>query len=35
MRIDAGKTTHHACAMDGEGKVVFSQKVADDQAAIE
>lgn len=33
--IDVGKTTHHACAMDIDGKVVFSQKVANNQAAIE
>jgi transposase len=33
--IDVGKVHHHACAMDGNGKVVFSQKVANDQAAIE
>ncbi|RKT86918.1 Transposase IS116/IS110/IS902 family protein [Saccharopolyspora antimicrobica] len=33
--IDAGKTIHHACAMDSEGKVVFSQKVTNDQTAIE
>lgn len=33
--IDVGKATHHACAMDPAGKVVFSQKFANDQAAIE
>ncbi|NUT48206.1 MAG: IS110 family transposase, partial [Saccharothrix sp.] len=33
--IDVGKAHHHACAMDSTGKVVFSQKVANDQAAIE
>jgi transposase len=33
--VDVGKTTHHACAMDTAGKVVFSQKVVNDQAAIE
>jgi transposase len=33
--FDVGKATHHACAMDADGKVVFSQKVANDQAAIE
>jgi transposase len=33
--IDVGKATHHACAMDAGGKVVFSRKVANDQAAIE
>ncbi|MGH3625940.1 MAG: IS110 family transposase [Mycobacteriales bacterium] len=33
--IDVGKATHHACAIDTEGKVVFTQKLANDQAAIE
>ncbi len=33
--IDVGKRTHHACAVDAEGKVVFSRKVGNDQAAIE
>lgn len=33
--IDVGKATHHACAMDADGKVVFSRKLANDQAAIE
>ena len=33
--IDVGKTAHHACGMDSDGKIVFSQKVANDQAAIE
>jgi transposase len=33
--IDVGKATHHACGMDPAGKVVFSRKVANDQAAIE
>ncbi len=33
--VDVGKTHHHACTMDGNGKIVFSQKVANDQAAIE
>jgi transposase len=33
--IDVGKATHHACAMDSDGKLVFSRKVANDQAAIE
>jgi transposase len=33
--VDVGKATHHACAMDAAGKVVFSQKVVNDQAAIE
>lgn len=33
--VDVGKASHHACAMDATGKVVFSRKVANDQAAIE
>lgn len=33
--IDVGKAGHHACAVDGAGKVVFSQKVVNGQAAIE
>jgi transposase len=33
--IDVGKAHHHACAMDPAGRVLFSQKVANDQAAIE
>ncbi len=33
--IDVGKTKHHACAIDTDGSVVFSQKVPNDQAAIE
>jgi transposase len=33
--IDAGKTIHHACATDDQGGVCWSQKVANDQAAIE
>jgi transposase len=33
--IDVGKSTHHACAIDASGKVVFSQKLVNDQAAIE
>jgi transposase len=33
--IDVGKAIHHACAVDQAGKVVFSQKLANDQAAIE
>ncbi|MTD56496.1 IS110 family transposase [Amycolatopsis sp. RM579] len=33
--IDVGKATHHACVMDPAGTVVFSQKLANDQAAIE
>lgn len=33
--IDVGKAGHHACAVDAAGKVVFSQKVLNGQAAIE
>ena len=33
--IDAGKTTHHAAAVDDQGRVCWSQKVPNDQAAIE
>jgi transposase len=33
--IDVGKATHHACVIDPAGKVVFSQKLANDQSAIE
>jgi transposase len=33
--IDVGKAAHHACAMDAAGRVVFSRKVINDQAAIE
>lgn len=33
--IDVGKAAHHACAVDEVGKVVFSQRVANGQAAIE
>jgi transposase len=33
--IDTGKTTHHACALDDQGRACWSQKVANDQAAIE
>jgi transposase len=33
--VDVGKAAHHACVMDSAGKVVFSQKIANDQAAIE
>ncbi|MFD0364607.1 IS110 family transposase [Nocardia sp. GCM10030253] len=32
--IDVGKSTHHACAIDEAGKVVFSQKLGNDQRAI-
>ena len=33
--IDVGKLSHHACAVDGTGKVVWTQKLANDQRAIE
>ena len=33
--IDVGKSAHHACGIDTEGRVVFSQRLANDQAAIE
>lgn len=33
--IDVGKASHHACAVDATGKVVFAQKVVNGQAAIE
>jgi transposase len=33
--IDVGKTTHHACAVDETGKVVWTQKLANQQRAIE
>ncbi|MBL1080346.1 IS110 family transposase [Nocardia sp. 2] len=33
--IDVGKDAHHACAVDDTGKTVFSQKLGNDQAAIE
>ena len=33
--IDVGKQFHHACAVDEHGKVVFSRKVVNRQAAIE
>jgi transposase len=33
--IDAGKTTHHACTVDDQGRVCWSQKVPNDQGAIE
>jgi transposase len=33
--VDVGKAAHHACAMDVAGKVLFSQKVTNDQTAIE
>jgi transposase len=33
--IDVGKLSHHACAVDGTGKVVWTQKLANEQHAIE
>jgi transposase len=33
--IDVGKSFHHACAVDAAGKIVFSRKIANGQAAIE
>lgn len=33
--VDVGKAAHHACAVDQTGKVVFSQRVVNGQAAIE
>jgi Transposase len=33
--IDAGKLRHHATAIDNDGRVLWSQLVANDQAAIE
>lgn len=33
--IDVGKRFHHACAVDETGRVVFSRKVVNGQAAIE
>jgi hypothetical protein len=32
--IDVGKTHHWVCAVDGEGTVVLSRKVANDQAEL-
>ena len=32
--IDAGKTTHDACAVDDAGRVCWAQKVPNDQSAI-
>jgi transposase len=32
--IDVGKASHHACAMDSDGKVVFSMKVDNAETAI-
>lgn len=33
--IDVGKTSHHGCAVDADGKVVWTQKVANQQRMIE
>ena len=33
--IDAGKTHHHAAAVAGDGRLIWSQRVANDQAAVE
>jgi transposase len=33
--IDVGKLSHHACAVDETGKVVWTQKFANEQRAIE
>lgn len=33
--IDVGKTSHYACAVDESGKVAWSQKIANEQRAIE
>ena len=33
--IDVGKSTHHACAIDDTGNVLWSRKVPNEQAAIE
>ena len=33
--IDVGKADHHTCAVDATGRVVFSQKLTNGQAAIE
>jgi hypothetical protein len=32
--IDAGKAHHWACAVDEDGKTIFSAKVTNDEAAI-
>ena len=29
--IDVGKTSHHACAIDETGKVLWNQKVSNEQ----
>ncbi|MDT5318983.1 MAG: hypothetical protein QOD88_1505, partial [Mycobacterium sp.] len=33
--IDVGKTSHHACAIDETGKVVWNQKLSNEQRTIE
>lgn len=33
--VDVGKASHHACAIDAQGTVVFSTKVANSQSAIQ
>jgi hypothetical protein len=33
--VDVGKLSHHACAVDEAGKVVWTQKLANEQRAIE
>lgn len=33
--IDVGKLSHHACAVDETGKVVWTQKLANQQQSIE
>ena len=33
--VDVGKQSHHACAVDQDGKVVFSKPVANGQAALD
>jgi transposase len=33
--IDVGKSSHHACAVDQTGKVLWNQKVSNEQRAIE
>jgi len=33
--INVGKTSHYVCAVDESGKVTWSQKVANEQRAIE
>jgi transposase len=33
--VDVGKLSHHVTAIDAEGRVLWSQQVLNDQAAIE